>query len=354
MASALRRLAREILPPALARPLARLFPAGGADSARNAGGGAQTVAVPASAARLQPTTASELASWLAAVQAASRVSDDELRRAVAGFRYRLDAPLPSDPFSDEYRLAQMGLYERITGRRTYRAAENERSDFDVDAMAARPFPYSTLSCATVGDQLVMQGAVIRALDLAPGSRVLEFGAGWGNLTLHLAMMGHQMTVVDVSPEFIELVRRRAGGLGLRVDLACCDMLDFETALRFDAVVFYESFHHCADHLRMLRRLHDVVADEGVVLFGVEPITPQADEWGDYPWGIRLDGMSIWSAIRYGWLELGFTDAYFLEALRRTGWTGEITRLARTGGHAIVAARKSLGAKAPGSGATPEP
>jgi hypothetical protein len=41
----------------------------------------------------------------------------------------------------------------------------------------------------------------------------------------------------------------------------------------------------------------------------------------YPWGPRLDGLSVWSSRTYGWLELGFDTRYFDAALARTGWSG---------------------------------
>ncbi len=58
----------------------------------------------------------------------------------------------------------------------------------------------------------------------------------------------------------------------------------------------------------------IVAPGGAIFFGSEPIGPLA-----YPWGPRLDGMSVWSTRTYGWLELGFDETYFRAALAHTGW-----------------------------------
>ena len=62
------------------------------------------------------------------------------------------------------------------------------------------------------------------------------------------------------------------------------MLTFEAPEPFDAAVFFESFHHCADHLAMLRRLHDIVRPGGVVLFASEPV-----QHLDYPGGRASTG-----------------------------------------------------------------
>ena len=58
-------------------------------------------------------------------------------------------------------------------------------------------------------------------------------------------------------EVLHAHRRRCDGPG-RVTVAQGDMLEFAAEEPYDAAVFFESFHHCADHVAMLRRLHDIV------------------------------------------------------------------------------------------------
>ncbi len=82
------------------------------------------------------------------------------------------------------------------------------------------------------------------------------------------------------------------------------------------MLFYEAFHHCDDHMRLLSLLHDVLEPGGRVFFAAEPITDAFP----LPWGVRLDGESLWATRRSGWLELGFKESYFLSALRRSEFT----------------------------------
>jgi spermidine synthase len=63
--------------------------------------------------------------------------------------------------------------------------------------------------ALIGEQLAAMGLLIRALALPAGGRVLEFGPGYGKLTMELALTGFQVTAVDVWPPFVELIRRQA-------------------------------------------------------------------------------------------------------------------------------------------------
>ncbi len=163
--------------------------------------------------------------------------------------------------------------------------------------------------------------------------MVEFGPGWGNVTADMVATGLDVTAVEVDENFCRLVAERAHGPG-RLEVEQADMLTFFAGERYDAAVFYESFHHCADHLEMLRHLHGIVRPEGAVLFAAEPV-----QHLDYPWGPRLDGLSVWSSRTHGWLELGFDQRYFDKALARTGWRGE-RRLAgaRPGETDVIVAR----------------
>ena len=250
----------------------------------------------------------------------------------------LPSPPPEDPFVDAYRDWTWDLYRCISGRERYETA-NEASPFDLALALERPYPYQTGSLALVGSDLVARGHLLDCLGdaLPPAAgprRVVEFGPGWGNLTGDLVATGLDVTAVELDEKFCRLITQRCGGPGeLRVVPG--DMLTFDATEPFDAAVFFESFHHCADHLAMLRRLHDIVRPGGVVLFASEPVQRL-----DYPWGPRLDGLSVWSSRTHGWLELGFDRAYFDRALARTGWAGNRIRLrAAEGEPDVIVARR---------------
>ncbi len=259
-------------------------------------------------------TLEELDEILEELTIAASISDDQLRQGFKTFRMDIDFPLPDDPYSAEYRASVLELYEWLHGS-PYSVA-NEDTAFDFASAVDAPFPYSTHSAKTVGDQLMAIGHIIRMLDLAPGSRVLELGAGWGNPTLALAQMGHKVTAIDISPRFTELINARAARVGASVETIEGDFsLIHELDDRFDAVLFFESFHHCENHLDLLSGLDRVVLPGGRVLFAAEPITKSFP----VPWGLRLDGESLWAIRRNGWLELGFRRSYFDQTLNRYGW-----------------------------------
>jgi 2-polyprenyl-3-methyl-5-hydroxy-6-metoxy-1,4-benzoquinol methylase len=283
-----------------------------------------------------------LDAYLDEVDAAAKISDDARRKMFLTFEWRRPVIACTDPYAAEYRREQIGLYCKLAGVDSYDPA-NERTHFDIGEAVRCPFPYHTRSSQTVGDHLMSLGHLIKTAALSPGSRVLEFGPGWGNTTLALAQLGCEITAVEIEPNFIELIQRRVRAVGLEVetiqgDFSClCD-----SGRVFDAVLFFESFHHSGDHLRLLDSLGRLVKEDGVAIFAGEPISRSFP----VPWGVRLDGMSLWSIRRHRWLELGFRESYFVRTLARLGWTVTKHVTPATSMEAIYLARKRPGALDP--------
>ena len=243
--------------------------------------------------------------------------DDAMRRHFQTFHGDFSSQAPSDPFSSEYRDFQLRLHERICGK-PY-SPKNERTHFDLDTYQDRPFPYYLKSLPTASEYLLAIAFMLRMMNLPPDARVLEFGPGWGETTITLAMLGVQVTAVDIEPNFCEMLRRRAVQSRVNIEVIEADFFWAEGVTEpYDAVLFFESFHHCHDHLRLLRALRTAVKPEGQIIFGAEPIISNHD----VPWGISMDGQALWSMRNFGWLELNFDEAYFKAALARTGWSAE--------------------------------
>jgi 2-polyprenyl-3-methyl-5-hydroxy-6-metoxy-1,4-benzoquinol methylase len=225
--------------------------------------------------------------------------------------------LPSDPLSPEYADRIMDLYKLISGRKEY-GVQNERSEFNVDERTYRPFPFYTKNLSLASTHFTLIGQLFAMMDVPAGSDILEFGFGWGHTTLSLAMLGYSVTAVDIEDCFCELVRRRAEMFKVDVDIVNSDFLWVETTdKKFDAVVFFECFHHCWEFQRLLKSLHRVMKPGGKIYFGAEPINEQFT----IPWGTRLDGEALFVARSGGWMELGFHSNFFADLLSHTGWRG---------------------------------
>lgn len=259
----------------------------------------------------------ELDDILKECDAAHLISDDALLEVFKTFEFKFPAAeLPPDPFSQSYKEFQFNLYKKIAGRE-YKL-ENEFTDWlrPKEAMYT-PFPFYTQSYQIVSDHIIMLGLIIKTMALKPGAKILEFGCGYGNTTVALARMGYKVTAVDIEPRFLEIVDRQCQGFAspprtVRGDFAIINELEE----RFDAILFYESFHHCSDHQSMVASFEPRVAPQGIIVFASEPIYEECP----VPWGLRLDGQSLWAIRRFGWLELGFKESYFRDLLSRFGWS----------------------------------
>jgi len=232
---------------------------------------------------------------------------------------RLPLP-PADPWSDAYRQHWLNVYRQIVG--TDYELKREAHVFDVESAIKTPFPYCTRNAEVVGGQLIGIGSLIRLMSLPAGASILEMGPGWGNTSLTLAQMGYKVTTLDIEERFCRLIETRARTLGVELKVIRGDFFSArDIGECFDAVLFYESFHHCADHLRLLDELAQIVRPHGQLVLAGETI----DEDIPYDWGINPNGEAIWQIINNGWFELAFRESYLLRTLARKGWRTDACR-----------------------------
>ncbi len=234
-------------------------------------------------------------------------------------------PASIDPFSSVYRDEVRAIHAKIFNRENYDPTRDELIEIDPEERAKRPGIYRDGGSHFLGTFLEAIGQILQVADLQPGQKVVEYGPGDGQISVPLARMGCEVAVVDIEAKYLETIERQAAALGLRIDGRLCNFEDDPGLRGFDLALFFESFHHSLDHCRLLTRVYDVLNDDGRVIFAGEPITAPESVWVPVipgAWGLRLDGLSVSAVRRYGWMELGFTEAYFVEALMRCGFRVE--------------------------------
>lgn len=271
-----------------------------------------------------------------AAVAVANAADNEADRvkALCGLALEpLEVGLNSlDPFSPEYRAAVMSIYTEVSGRENYRANEHELSPYLTEINENRPGYYLAGNTSYAGEVIVAMGSVLQVLDLKPGQRLLEYGAGEGGIALEAAKCGVDVTVVDIEPRYLSLIERRAKSAGVTLNTICGEF-GCPTDGLFDVVLFYESFHHSLDHLDVAKSIRSMLVLGGRLIFAGEPVIgPHNEVWRTsvpFPWGLRMDGLSFRVIQTYGWLELGFDHDYFLEMLKRAGYTCEFRKSAAT-------------------------
>jgi SAM-dependent methyltransferase len=220
-----------------------------------------------------------------------------------------------DPCSPEYAALVMETWQAITGRSDYRATDDETFELDDADYLARPWPFCSSNPAEVGRYFGAVAAIIGGLGKVPPARIVEFGAGWGHLSLDLAATGFQVSAVDLNPASVALLRRRASLLGVDLDVVLASFLEFEPDDPVDVFIFFESFHHCEAPFELLDRCTRQLAIGGQMVFAADAI------YDDFhaDWGVRLDGSATFMAAKHGWLELGFSRPFLEGELRKRGF-----------------------------------
>lgn len=110
---------------------------------------------------------------------------------------------------------------------------------------------------------------------APG-RVIEFGCGVGRLTIPLAQVAREVVAVDVSPDMMELARRRCLELGVgNVTFAASDDALVGVTGTFHLAVSFIVFQHlpAARTARIISALLDRVDPGGIVALHVNYAGP---------------------------------------------------------------------------------
>jgi 2-polyprenyl-3-methyl-5-hydroxy-6-metoxy-1,4-benzoquinol methylase len=218
-----------------------------------------------------------------------------------------------DPFSAEYKTTVLQLYHDLRGSdRAYEPEQDEKS-----GMTSLPpnlwsdvSPWSFKDPGLVSEFMYSWGQIMRALALPvnSGATILEYGSGAGQLLLSLARMGLHTSAVDIDAASLELLRAQAAAMRLEIRTERAAFGEGFNEETFDRIIFFEAFHHALDFGTLLRRLRQR-----------EPVVGEYMPAVPYPWGPRLDGLSVFCIRRYGWMELGFTESFLMEAFNRYGW-----------------------------------
>ena len=238
------------------------------------------------------------------------------------YRWR-DLKLPKDDGSVEYARTQADLHQYLSGKDPHDLSEHDR-EHEGEGNRHCSGSQDDTSSAMAERQQTVAGQIIRAMDLPPGSRIVELGAGCGDVTRELAHAGYSVTAVEINPSYAERIRSRMEQGGRDVRILNQDMLDFvrTSSDEYDAALFVASFHHCLKHVELLKYLSERITQEGILCFADEPVFLAENPFLPYPWGVRLDGQSLYFMRRYGWLELGFQSSYLRRVLSQIGWKME--------------------------------
>ena len=111
----------------------------------------------------------------------------------------------------------------------------------------------------------------------PGGRVLEIGCGTGLLSLELSRNNFDVLGLDVSPKNIEVAKKYANRSSGKLDYLACDALNFTPENeKYDAVVFFRSFHHFENLQKLVENIRNWLAPGGKLAIS-EPVRGEFTE-----------------------------------------------------------------------------
>ena len=191
------------------------------------------------------------------------------------------------------------------------------------------------------------GAMVTLLGLSPGARVLDLCCGVGRHCLEFARSGFQVTGVDRTATYLHEARRRAAEEGLQVEFMQEDMRTFVRPGAFDAAVNYFTsfgyFESDDDDRRVLANAHRSLRTSGVLLMEMMGKEILARVFSERGWR-EEDGMLIleerelasdWSTIHNRWIILDDGDRREVTLTTRLYSAGELSRLLKEAGFAVV-------------------
>ena len=222
-----------------------------------------------------------------------------------------------NPFSNEYKSLVLKTFQDIN-HNNYQVTSEGLDQDDIQNRIRWSYPYG-LPATPTGDAIISYGFLIKKLNLISHPKILEIGCGEGSLSYHLTKMGYHVTSLDINSSSTAITKGLLDTIGPvenNSKVLNIDFNEFNTNEKFNAIIFYGSFHHFINHEKILIKAITLLAPEGKIAFAHEPILNYQNNFLPYPWGLRLDGVSLRAIINFGWMELGFSRKYFFKLLTK--------------------------------------
>jgi ubiquinone/menaquinone biosynthesis C-methylase UbiE len=157
-------------------------------------------------------------------------------------------------------------------------------------------------------------AVIGALDLRPGMRILELGAGPGRLAIQIKRDHPEVAIdaVDIDERMITRAKRNAEAAGVAIDFRRADMTSLPEHGGYDRVYSTMTFHHLSPEAKQdaLVTARRALAPQGrfVVADFARPRDPL--QWALFAWIQQpLDGFTNTRPHRDGRFEQAVRDTF---------------------------------------------
>ncbi len=156
-------------------------------------------------------------------------------------------------------------------------------------------------------------AVQKIAGLKKGSSVLDAGCGPGRISVELALLGMDVTGVDLMQNELDAAAESATDEGVDLELIKADLRNFESKKKFDAAInLYTSFGYCdtvEEDIQILKSIKNSLKKDGFFILenisreiAVQYFTP--GEWFERAGKTVLTEFSVvgaWEGLRSKWI-----------------------------------------------------
>jgi len=117
---------------------------------------------------------------------------------------------------------------------------------------ASAFPFSLLTQLT-----------LRFLEDRPGQRVLDLGAGEGSDSIRLALLGHDVSAVEISKVGADKIRCFAAEVNVQVRVQVADLMTYQPDGEFDLIICNGVLHYIPDKAVVVDRMQAATRPGGI-------------------------------------------------------------------------------------------
>ncbi len=103
---------------------------------------------------------------------------------------------------------------------------------------------------------------LRLIAGGPPGRVLDLGAGEGSDSIRLALLGHDVRAVEISPVGADKIARFAAEVGAQVKVDIADISEYEPRDLYDLIICNGVLHYVADKHSVIRRMQQATRPGG--------------------------------------------------------------------------------------------
>lgn len=167
-------------------------------------------------------------------------------------------------------------------------------------------------------------SVCRIASLSKGSSVLDAGCGPGRISVELALLGMNVTGVDLIQPFLDAARESAADEGVPLTLVQADLREFSAQKQFDAAVnLYTSFGYCStieDDAKILRRIQENIKSGGFFILELLGREIAVRDFTEGEWFTRagktvlteFEVSGAWEGLRSRWILINNKDGTRIE------------------------------------------